>query len=84
VLQKSLKIREQHVITVTGKVHAGSAPSVTNLFAVSGTMGARFSPGADSLGTKIRIAYFLAMREDKSKQQISTITQYPFTDSGPL
>jgi MoxR-like ATPase len=33
-------------------------------------MGARFSPGAVSLGTKIRIAYFLATREAKSKQQI--------------
>jgi hypothetical protein len=33
-------------------------------------MGARFSPEAVSLGTKMRIAYFLAMREDKSKQQI--------------
>jgi hypothetical protein len=49
---------------------ATSAPSATNFFAVSGTTGARFSPGAVSLGTKTRIAYFLAMREDKSKQQI--------------
>jgi hypothetical protein len=61
---------------------ATSAPSATNFFAVSGTTGARFSPGAVSLGTKMRIAYFLAMREDKSKQQMYSIAQYRFTNSG--
>jgi len=55
---------------------ATSAPSATSFFAVSGTTDARFSPGTVSLGTKMRIAYFLAKRDQKSKQHMYTMTLF--------